>query len=57
MRSVVIDVLVRGEVDHPAFFALRSLARAFVSGRAISEAEVAGLIAALDPEKLAAMAA
>jgi hypothetical protein len=54
MRSVVFDVLVRGEVDHPAFFALRSLARAFVSGRAMSDAEVAALIAALDPEKLAA---
>jgi hypothetical protein len=46
MRRVVITVLVRDEVDHPAFHALRPLARAFVSGRAVSEAEVAGLIAA-----------
>jgi hypothetical protein len=57
MGRVVIDVLVRGEVDHPAFHALRPLARAFVSGRAVSEAEVAALIAALDPEELAATAA
>lgn len=57
IRRVVIDVLVRGEVDHPAFYALLSLARAFVSGRAIGEAEVAGLIAALDPEELAVIAA
>ena len=45
---------VRGEVDHPAFHALRPLARAFVSGRAVSEAEVAGLIAAFDMDALTA---
>jgi hypothetical protein len=45
-RRVVVTVLVRDVVDHPAFHALRPLARAFVSGRAVSEAEVAGLIAA-----------
>jgi hypothetical protein len=54
IRRVVIDVLVREAVDHPAFYPLLSLARAFVSGRAVSEAEMAGLIAALDPEKLKA---
>jgi hypothetical protein len=51
---IVIDVLVRGEVDHPAFHALRPLARAFVAGRAVSEAEVAGLIAAFDMDALTA---
>ena len=43
-----------GEVDHPSYYALLSLARPFVSGRAVSEAEMTGLIAALDPEKLKA---
>jgi hypothetical protein len=52
IRRVVIDVLVRDEVDHPAFHALLSLARAFVSGRAVGEAEMAGLVAALDPQRL-----
>jgi hypothetical protein len=52
IRQVVIDVLVRDQVDHPAFHALLSLARAFVSGRAVGEAEMAGLVAALDPQRL-----
>ena len=51
---IVIDVLVRETVDHPAFHALRPLARDFVSGRAVSEAEVAGLIAAFDMDALTA---
>ena len=51
---IVIDVLVRETVDHPALHALRPLARAFVSGRAVSEAEVAGLIAAFDMDALTA---
>jgi hypothetical protein len=38
-------------------FKTTATTRAFVSGRAVSEAEVAELIAALDPEKLAAMSA
>jgi hypothetical protein len=54
IRRVVIAVLVREAVDHPAFHALRPLARAFVSGRAVSEAEVAGLIAAFDMDALTA---
>jgi hypothetical protein len=48
IRRIVIEVLVRGEVDHPAFYALLPLARAFVSGRAVSKAEGAALIAAID---------
>jgi len=48
IRSIVIEVFVREAVDHPAFHALRPLARDFVSGRAVSEAEGAILIAAID---------
>jgi hypothetical protein len=54
IRRVVIAVFGRDEVDHPAFYTLLSPARAFVSGRAVSEAEVAGLIAAFDMDALTA---
>jgi hypothetical protein len=54
VRRVVIDALVRDEVDHPAFHELLSLARTFVSGRAINEAELAGLIAAFGMDTLTA---
>jgi hypothetical protein len=54
VRRVAIGVLVREKVDHSAFYALLSLARAFASGRAVSKAEVAGLIAAFDMNALTA---
>ncbi|WP_316178360.1 MULTISPECIES: hypothetical protein [unclassified Bradyrhizobium] len=57
IHFVVFDALVRGEVDHPVYYALLSLARAYVSGRAVSEADIAELIAALDPQELARQAA
>lgn len=57
IRQVVADTLMRGEVNHPAYYKLLSLARAFVSGRAVSEAELAEMLAALDPKKPEAEAA
>jgi hypothetical protein len=57
IRQVVTDTLMRGEVNHPTYYTLLSLARAFVSGRAVSEAELAEMLATLDPEKLEADAA
>lgn len=57
IRRIVIEVLVRDKVDHPAFHALLPLARTIVSGHAVSEAEVAAMVAALDPEKLTTLAA
>jgi hypothetical protein len=54
LSGIVINVFVRDRVDHPAFHALLSLARDIVSGRAVSEAEMAGLIAAFDMDALTA---
>jgi hypothetical protein len=57
ISQVVTTTLMRGEVDHPTYYKLLSLARAFVSGRPVSEAELAEMLAALGPEKLEADAA
>ena len=63
VRQAIAEVFMRSETvfgreavadDHPAFHALYQFARAYVSGRPVNEAELTELMAALDPEKLAA---